>query len=135
MSLLVDLVGIWKDRPSDLPPNKLAEMDEGLPRILPVHAIDVLGRVMYTILRTRKLDARFKGYLLEVWWRAFWEKYKTAWTHSDAVLSGLVRGGHSGAGDLGHRNGLAEALEHVDIMTQISEGGDKLRSAFELPPR
>lgn len=135
VSLLVDLVGIWKDRPSDLPPNKLAEMDEGLPRILPVHAIDVLGRVMYTILRTRKLDARFKGYLLEVWWRAFWEKYKTAWTHSDAVLSGLVRGGHSGAGDLGHRNGLAEALEHVDIMTQISEGGDKLRSAFELPPR
>jgi hypothetical protein len=135
VSLLVDLVEIWKDRPADLPPRKLSEVDEGLPRILPVHAIDVLSSIMYTMLRSSKLDARFKGYLLEVWWRAFWEKYKTAWPHSDAVLSGLVRGGHFGADDMKHRDGLAEALQHVDIMTQISEGGDKVRAAFGLPPR
>jgi len=135
VSLLVDLVDIWKDRPSDLPPNKLAEVDEGLPRILPAHAIDVLSLVMYTVLRSRKLDARFKGYLLEVWWRAYWEKYKTAWSHSDAVLSALARGGHFGTGDMKHREGLAEALKHVDMMTQISEGGDRVRAAFGLPPR
>jgi hypothetical protein len=62
---------------------------------------------MYSILRSPKLDARFKGYMLEVWWKAFWEKYKTAWTYSDAVLSGLVRGGQFGTGDMRHRDGLA----------------------------
>jgi hypothetical protein len=135
ISLLVDVVAIWRDRPSDLPPSKLADTYEGLPGILPVHAIGVLNSVMYEVLRSRKLDARFKGYSLEVWWNAYWEKYKNPWAHSDTVLSGLVKGGHFGAGDMEHREGLAEALEHIDIMTRVSEGGDRVRAAFGLPPR
>jgi len=135
VSLLVDLVGIWRDRPSDLPPNRLADLHDGLPRILPVHAIDVLSSIMYTVLVSRKLDPRFKGYLLEVWWRAYWKKYDKAWPHSGTVLSGLVKGGHVGARDMKHREGLAEAMTHIDLMTQISEGGDNVRAAFGLPSR
>lgn len=135
VSLLVDLVGLWRDRPSDLPPNRLADLHDGLPRILPVHAIDVLSSIMYTVLVSRKLDPRFKGYLLEVWWRAYWKKYDKAWPHSGTVLSGLVKGGHVGARDMKHREGLAEAMNHIDLMTQISEGGDNVRAAFGLPSR
>jgi hypothetical protein len=134
VSVLVDLVVIWRDRPAGLPPNKLTDSHEGLPRILPTHAIKVLSDVMCEALRSPKLDGRFKGYLLEVWWRAYWEKYKEPWPHSDAVLSALSRAGHTDReGDL--RKGLAEALDHVDLMLQISEGGDRVRAAFSLPPR
>jgi len=135
VSLLVDIIAIWRDRPSELPQNKLGDLHDGLPRILPAHAIDVLSRVMYAILLSRKLDARFKGYLLEVWWQAYWKKYEKAWPHSDAVLSGLLKGGHYGAGDMKHREGLSEAMSHIDFMIQVSEGADKVRVAFELPPR
>jgi hypothetical protein len=135
VSLLVDIVSIWQDRPDDLPKGKLEEVSEGLPRILPAHAIDVLSSVMYDILRSPKLDARFKSDMLEVWWKAYWEKYKKPWSHTDTVLRALVRGGHIRDSEMKHREGVAEALDHVDLMTQISEGGDELREAFGLPPR
>lgn len=135
VSLLVDLVVIWRDRPADLPAKKLAEVDEGLPRILSAHAIDVLASVMYELLQSKKLDAKFKGYILEVWWRAYWPKYKSAWAYSGAILERLVRGGGLQGSDMKHRDGLEEALEHVDIMIQIGEGGADLRAAFGLPPR
>jgi len=90
---------------------------------------------MYTILRSCKLDARFKGYLLEVWWNAYWEKYKEPWSHSDTVLKGLVSAEPFGTAEMEHRDGLAEAIHHVDIVTRISEGGKKLLEAFGLPSR
>lgn len=133
VSFLVDTVEIWRDREEDIPQEKLQDVYDGLPNVLPAHAIGVLGRVMYQVLRSPRLDERFKGYLLEVWWSAFWEKYKQPWKHSETVLSSLVRGGFLGSGDMHHRDGIAAALEHVDIMTQISEGGDRVRDAFGLP--
>jgi hypothetical protein len=135
VSVLVDLVAIWRDRPADLPAEKLADTTEKLPDILPAHAIDVLSSVMYTVLRSDKLDGKFKGYLLEVWWKAYWQKYKPAWAHSNDVLSGLVKGGHIGTGDMKHGEGLAEAIRHVDMMTAIGAAGDQVRTAFGLPTR
>lgn len=132
VSFLVDIVSIWRDRPADLPPNRLAERDNGLPRVLPAHAVDVLGSVMRAVLQTDKLDARFKGYLLEVWWRAYWQKYNPPWEQSDAVLKSLVQGGRFGSSTLSHRDGLEAALDHIDVLRKVSEGGDKIRSAFGL---
>jgi hypothetical protein len=133
VSLLVDIIRIWKDRPSDIPSDKLADVRDGLPRILPAHAIEVLGSVMENILKSERLEPRFKGYLMEVWWGAYWSKYEEAWEHSDAVLEGLLRGGHFGPPGMRHREGLAEALPYVDIMIQMS-GGNAVRAAFNLPP-
>ncbi len=135
VSLLVDIVRIWQKRPADLPASRLAEERDGLPYVLPAHAIDVLGSVMRAVLRSSKLEPGFKGYLLEVWWRAYWEKYTPPWPNSDTVLSSLVRGGHFHRAETDHRDGVAEALRHVDVMRQVSEGGDKIRAAFGLPDR
>lgn len=135
ISALTDIISIWQDRPSDLPRVKLEDLHEGVPRILPAHAIDVLGNVMYEVLRSPKLDARFKGDMLEVWWKVYWEKYKKPWPQSDLVLASLKRGGHCGDRQMKHLAGLSEALDHVDIMTQSGEGGHKVREAFGLPPR
>lgn len=134
VSVLADLVAIWRDRPADLPSSKLTDSYEGLPRVLPVQAMRVLSDVMCEVLGSPKLDGRFKGYLLEVWWGAYWEKYKEAWPHSDDVLSALKRASSKDRnGDV--QRGLAEALGHVDLMMQITEGGEKIRTAFGLPPR
>jgi len=134
ISALTDIISIWQDRAGDLPPNKLQELHDGIPRILPAHAVDVLGSVMYEVLRSPKLEAGFKADMLEVWWKVYWEKYKQPWAQSDLVLDSLKRGGHFGDREMKHRLGLAEALDHVDIMTRISEGGDRVREAFGLPP-
>jgi hypothetical protein len=134
VSLLVDIIAIWRDRPEDLPENKLARVDEnGLPWILPSHAIDVLGSVMCSVLKTRKLEPRFKAYLLEVWWRAYWQQYQQRWAHSDVVLARLASGGPYGGRDMAHRDGLAGALAHVDLFRRMQEGGDRIREAFGLP--
>lgn len=135
VSLLVDLVTIWRDRPGDLPPSKLSAGPDGRPSILSAHAIDVLSSVMYAVLRSDKLEDRFKAYLLEVWWSAYWEKYRSPWAQTSAVLESLVRGGGFGQGDMAHRGGMESALTHVDIMRLTSEGGDNIRAAFELPAR
>lgn len=134
VSLLVDTVEIWRDRPGDLPANKLAHIVDGKPHILPAHAIDVLSAVMYEILMSEKLDGRFKGYLLDVWWRAYWEKYKSAWSQSGTILDSLARAGRGVESGSAYQAGLADALVHVDMMMQISEGGDRVREAFLLPP-
>lgn len=133
VSLLVDIVAIWRDRPEDLPQNKLAQVGErGMPWILPAHAIDVLGSVMSSVLKTQKLESRFKGYLLEVWWRAYWQKYQQPWAQTDTVLARLVSGGPYGGGEIAHRDGLEGALGHVDLLRRMREGGDRIREAFGL---
>jgi hypothetical protein len=135
VSLLVDIVRIWRDRPEDLPEKKFAQKDGALPHILPAHAIEVLSSVMQSILQSNKLQPGFKGYLLEVWWRAYWPKYSSAWAQTHAILESLVKGGGFGDGEMRHRHGLAEALRHVDIVMQVSEGGDQIRAAFGLPSK
>lgn len=135
VSLLVDLVKIWRDRPSDLPQGKLAEATDGLPAFLPAHALGVLGNVMCAVLSSEKLTGRFKAYLLEVWWGAYREKYKGPWAHSGVVLDSLVKGGSFGSSEMAYRNGVEAALAHIDIVTVASEGGDDIRAAFGLPPR
>jgi len=83
---------------------------------------------------SEKLDGRFKGYLLDVWWRAYWEKYKSAWSQSGTILDSLARAGRGVESGSAYQAGLADALVHVDMMMQISEGGDRVREAFLLPP-
>lgn len=133
VSLLVDTVVIWRERPDELPADKLSHLIDGKPHILPAHAIEVLGSVMYEVLKTDKLDGRFKGYLLEVWWRAYWEKYKSPWTQTEAVLEGLVRGGGFVGKGMAHRDGVADALRSVDMIMRVTEGGDRICDAFSLP--
>jgi hypothetical protein len=133
VSLLVDIVEVWRERPEDLPQQKLARVGDERPAILPAHAIDVLSSVMAKILRSQKIHARFKGYLLAVWWDAYWKKYSQAWAESETVLSGLVRGGREGLEHSEHHAGVGEALLYIDDLRQMSEGGGAFRKAFGLP--
>jgi len=135
VSLLVDLVGIWKVRPEALEPVIEAQGKRSPPLTLPEHAVDVLGSVMHACLRSDRLDGRFKGYLMGVWWRVYWDKYQGGWAHSSNVLDALARGGQLGSGDMAHREGVEEALEHIDIMDRIGEGADALRGRFGVLPK
>jgi hypothetical protein len=135
VSLLVDTVNISRQRPQEFERVQEAQHDHPQAVTVPRHAADVLGSVIYACLRSPKLTARFKGYLLSVWWRAYWEKYrKDPWPLTDAVLDGLVCGGALGTGDMAHRDGLKEALVHIDIMLRCSDPANALRSRFGIDP-
>lgn len=99
---------------------------------VPQHAAAVLGRVMYDCLRSDGVSARFKGYLLGVWWGAYAERYRAPdLPLSSLVLDCLVRGGHVGQGDLKHRDGLRSALQHLDLIP-LSKSVPELRNRFDL---
>lgn len=132
VSLLRDIVGILQTRPEALQPVLEAQAKYPEPKTLPEHAIDVLGSVMYECLRSDRLDGRFKGYLLEVWWQAYSDKYKGGWSRSGDVLDALARGGSPGKGDMAHREGLADAFEHIDFVLKVSDAAGDLRARFEL---
>ena len=135
VSLLKDTVLIQKERPLEIHSVLAAQTGSARPLTLPLHAIDVLGSTMITCLRSSKLDPRFKGYLLEVWWDAYADKYAGRWSQSDRVLQALAKGRSETAGGADFRAGLAEAMERVDLMLQISPDGDLLRAECGLPPR
>lgn len=132
VSLLCDLVLILKKRPDTM--RQRIDANGGAQALtLPVHAIQVLGSVMYSCLRSGRLDGRFKGYLLGVWWRAYWEKYQEAWSHSANVLDALARGGSDGTGEMTHRAGLAEAMGHLDFPERTSAAATAVRARFGIP--
>jgi len=109
-----------------------AQAQQREPSTLPEYAIQVLGRVMYDCLRSDRLDGRFKGYLLKTWWNVYWPRWKESWAKTDEILEALVRGGGFGESDMAHLEGLEEALEHIDVVDQISSGGKRLRERFGL---
>ena len=133
VSLLCDLVMILKIRPEALQAVRAARQSDHDSSCLPEHAIEVLGSVMFDCLKSDRLDGRFKGYLLELWWEAYSDKYRGDWERSADVLDALARGGQSGGGDMRHRSGMEEALSHIDILWQRSKAATALRIAFGLP--
>lgn len=132
VSLLRDLVRIGRDRPDEMRVVLDAQAGQHEPLTLPQHAIQVLGRVMYDCLRSDRLNGRFKGYLLSVWWSVYWTRYKDEWAETNAVLDALASGGQRGPGDMAHRDGLAQALEHLDTMDDFGPAGERFRRRFEL---
>ena len=100
---------------------------------LPEQAIQVLGSVMYSCLRSARLSPGFKAYLLEVWWEAYSDKYKGDWECSTAVLEALATGGVRSTADMPHGRGVADVLPHVDFSMRYSKAGDALRKRFGIP--
>jgi len=133
ISTLKDLVRIWQRRPEALGPIEARRKRSSSPRHLPEHAAEVLGAVMSRCLASTKLGNHFKGYLLGVWWNVYTERHKGNWEHSDKVLDALIRGGHLGTNEPLHLNGLATALEHIDIVDRVSNAADLLRERAGLP--
>lgn len=132
VSAVRDIVLILKDRPETLDAVRAARTTQRGPHTLPDHAIDVLGAVLYECLRSEKLSVHFKSYLLEVWWRAYSDKYHGNWAESAKVLEALARGGAQIGGDMRHRSGVRDALSQVDMMIQVSTAADDLRARLEL---
>ncbi|MDP9203436.1 MAG: hypothetical protein M3P26_16115 [Gemmatimonadota bacterium] len=133
VSLLCDIVRILQKRPEALRLVREAQAKHPEPTSLPDQAIEVLGSVMYECLRSDRLDGRFQGYLLEVWWRAYSDKYRGGWSRSRDVMDALARAGFPGSSDMAHRKGLADALQHVDMLLTMSDAADDLRARFDLP--
>ena len=87
---------------------------------------------MYECMRSAKLERRFKSYLLEVWWRAYSDKYKGDWDQSLDVLEAFARGGTHMGSDMRHAEGVAAALSGIDFLIQVSSAADALRKRFEI---
>jgi hypothetical protein len=133
VSTLRDVVRVWKQRPAGLKRVEEEARHSDTPRHLPEHAADVLGAVMSRCFRSEKLGGPFKGYLLQVWWSIYWDRYKGKWEYSEAVLDSLINSGRIGTDDTMHVYGLRTALEHIDLVDRISEGADLLRARSGIP--
>lgn len=86
---------------------------------------------MYECMKSPKLDGRFKAYLLEVWWRAYWDKYKDEWPDSRRVLHAFARGGAHNTERL-HVGAVEKALGHIDHVLRYSGAGKALEMEFGI---
>jgi hypothetical protein len=100
---------------------------------LPEQAIYVLGSVMRYCLRSDRIDAQFKGALLDAWWYAYWEKYSDPWDRTNDVLEALARGSDNPK-DVLFVEGIADALQHLDDIQARAKAAAKLRARVGLPP-
>jgi len=127
VSALVDWVGISRTRTREFEAIMASQATRAEKITVPHHAAEVLGEVMRECLCSARLTARFRGYLMEVWWRAYADKYsKGEWPLAAATRNSLLGIGTFSSIPVELRAKLNEALEHVDHMYLSSAPGKEL---------